>query len=295
MHTPSVSVLVPSYNSRGTIRPCLESLLSQDAGLDYEIIVVDSSRDDTAEVIRRDYPRLTLVHTEDRLSPGAARNRAAAEARGEVLAFIDSDCVADASWLRSIVRSVRDGYRIAGGAVANLNPESAISKADYLLTFNEFAPGMPCREVGYLPSANLACTRELFAELGGFPADLRTGEDMVFTSSASRKTRMLFEPRALVYHRNRTTLWAFVRHHFAFGSGAAAIRRARSFRGSLLARVPFLAPAAPAVRAARVAARILRHNRSLLPWLVLAGPWVLLGLVCWGVGFVLSSFRRRVP
>ena len=81
-----------------------------------------------------------------------------------------------------------------GGAVANLNPQRGIATADFILTFNEFAAGMPRREVSFLPSVNLACTRELFREIGGFASNLPTGEDLVFTLTASRKTRLLFDP-----------------------------------------------------------------------------------------------------
>ncbi|HYP26430.1 MAG TPA: glycosyltransferase, partial [Blastocatellia bacterium] len=51
--TPLVSVIVPSYNSARTIRACLDAILGQETGSSYEVIVVDSSTDETAEIVGR--------------------------------------------------------------------------------------------------------------------------------------------------------------------------------------------------------------------------------------------------
>lgn len=286
-----ISVIIPSYNSSRTIAACLDSVLAQETETPYEVLVMDSSRDETPELVRQRYPRVRYFHSDVQMLPGVARNAGVAQARGEVLAFIDSDCVADRSWLRCLVAALGQGYRIVGGAVANLNPQSWISVADYLLTFNEFTPGTPRREVQYLPSVNLACTRELFDELGGFP-DIPTGEDMLLTFAASRRTPMLFDPGAVVRHRNRESLRGFVHHHYAYGSNASRIRKTTPLSGSTLARFPVLAPAAPLARAARIGARILFRNRALLPGLIVSAPWVALGIGCWGCGFVRGALAH---
>jgi glycosyltransferase involved in cell wall biosynthesis len=107
----SVSVLIPCYNSGDRIGACLESLVRQDSDICREIIVVDSSSDDMTASIGRSYPQVILIRSKERLLPGVARNVGAAIARGEILAFIDSDAVADRGWLRRIVEGMRSGYR----------------------------------------------------------------------------------------------------------------------------------------------------------------------------------------
>src|SRR5438105_15944211 len=100
---PAVSIVIASYNARGTIAACLGSLTAQVDAPPCEIIVVDSSNDGTAEVVRRDFPAVRLIELPRRVHPGNARNRGVAAARGAILAFTDADCTVDSGWVRAIV------------------------------------------------------------------------------------------------------------------------------------------------------------------------------------------------
>ena len=288
-----VSITIPSYNSRETIFVCIESLMQQDLDIEREIIVVDSSPDDMIALICRSFPQVILIHSEMRLLPGAARNVGAATARGEVLAFIDSDTVADRTWLRHIVESMLSGYQIMGGAVANLNPHHRIATADFILTSNEFALGMPEREVSFLPGVNLACTRELFRAIGGFESNLSAGEDVVFTLAASQTTKLLFNPGAIVYHRYCEDLSSLLRKHYFYGINASKIRKQYALRGHSLARIPILSFAAPVMRFVNIVLRILHNNPGLLPNALRSLPWIVIGIYAWGCGFVAASFHVR--
>ena len=119
--TPFVSVIVCSYNGGHTLAACLDSLgkLNYPA---YEVILVDDgSTDDTAYVAAQ-FPSVRYIHqTNHGLSH--ARNAGAAAAKGEVLAYTDSDCMADVDWLvlpdwhacqRRLRRSRRTKHHAAG-------------------------------------------------------------------------------------------------------------------------------------------------------------------------------------
>jgi len=88
---PTFSVIVPLYNKRRAIGRAVRSVLSQSFA-DFELIVVDDgSTDDSLSVVWAiEDPRLTVVEQVNQ-GPGAARNRGAALARGELLAFLDGD------------------------------------------------------------------------------------------------------------------------------------------------------------------------------------------------------------
>jgi glycosyltransferase involved in cell wall biosynthesis len=87
---PMISVIIPAYNRAQVIAEALQSVLDQTC-TDYEIIVVDDgSTDETAEVIRGFTDRVRYVYQENRGS-AAARNRGLQEARGDYIAFLDSD------------------------------------------------------------------------------------------------------------------------------------------------------------------------------------------------------------
>jgi glycosyltransferase involved in cell wall biosynthesis len=93
------SVIVPMRNASAWIEECLDALQRQEfPGGDYEIIVVDNcSSDDSASRVQQ-RPQITLL---DEPVPGsyAARNRGIRAASGDVIAFIDADCVAQPGWL----------------------------------------------------------------------------------------------------------------------------------------------------------------------------------------------------
>ena len=96
---------MPTRDRADDLADCLAAI----GRLDYpgdrlEVIVVDDAsldRGAVAAVAARYGAR--LLTNEENLGPAASRNRAAREARGEILAFIDSDCVAGEAWLRELV------------------------------------------------------------------------------------------------------------------------------------------------------------------------------------------------
>ena len=89
------SVIVLSYNSQKTIRESLDSLAAQPLRFDFEVFVVDSSTDATATIVSQEYPWVRLVRLSRRALPGETRNVGIEHAKGKVIAFLASDCVAD--------------------------------------------------------------------------------------------------------------------------------------------------------------------------------------------------------
>ena len=99
---PFVSVIVPVRNEESYVADCLRSLLNQDYPWDgFEIIVVDNdSSDRSADVIAQFSVRYVF---EKKRGAAAARNAGVRQSKGELLAFIDSDCIAPPDWLSSLV------------------------------------------------------------------------------------------------------------------------------------------------------------------------------------------------
>ena len=91
--SPSVSVVVASYNGGRTLPACLNSLIHLNYP-NYEIILVnDGSTDDTAKIAAQ-FPTVRAIHQAN-LGLSAARNTGIAAATGDIVAFTDSDCRAD--------------------------------------------------------------------------------------------------------------------------------------------------------------------------------------------------------
>ncbi len=90
MGQPTVTVIIPTYNRMGLLSRALTSVARQTRPPDEVVLVDDGSTDDTEGLIRRQFPHVRYLQQENR-GVAAARNRGIREAKGEWLAFLDSD------------------------------------------------------------------------------------------------------------------------------------------------------------------------------------------------------------
>src|SRR5258707_2252566 len=88
---PKVSVVVASYNGDRTLKACLDSLDALKY-CDYEVILVDDGSTDTTTQIAFLHPSVKLIRHKTNLGLSVARNTGIEAAKGEIVAFTDSDC-----------------------------------------------------------------------------------------------------------------------------------------------------------------------------------------------------------
>ena len=133
-----ISVVIPVRNRADGLRACLDSLMAQRTG-DFEVIVVDdASSDDTPEKASG-YP-VRVMTLPRRMGSRHARAVGVGEALGDVVAFLDSDCVAPSDWLERIALELPAGDGVVGiGGVYRTGNRSALfarlvgHELDYLL------------------------------------------------------------------------------------------------------------------------------------------------------------------
>src|SRR5260370_36266670 len=107
---PFVSVVIPTFRRPEETALAVTSVAQSDYPADrFEIIVVDTSPDDRTRnaiaALEDDFPRLIrFISKKTAEGPGASRNYGIAQARGEILAFTDSDCIVVPGWLSEGVR-----------------------------------------------------------------------------------------------------------------------------------------------------------------------------------------------
>ena len=227
---PTVTVIVPAQDRPSETRACVESLLALDYPPDLlEIIIADDASASPLCEVLSDLP-VRVLRRETNVGQSAARNLASEEARGEVLAFTDNDCVADAGWLRSLVaRLCEPGVDVVGGRVLSPPPagpvaafEAVRSPLDMGLAGGAVGPREP---VAYLPSCNLAADREMLRRLGGFDEGMALGEDADLVWRALRDgCGARYEPAAKIVHRHRTRLLALLRRRADYGSSEADLQ-----------------------------------------------------------------------
>lgn len=292
-----VSIVVPAYRADGTIAQSLSSLLNQDFRGGYEVILCVSA-DESGELPSLEkHPRLKVLAHVPRLGAAAARNRAAAEARGRLIAFTDADVVANAGWLQRMA-SAADRSPCVGGSVLNGTPESIVGTAEYLLEFVDLHPARNPEAVHFGATCNLIIERVLWEESGPFPEDLEGGEDTLLTMGLRRRGLFAFAPEAAVHHMNRTRTVAFLRHQFLFGRFTArlAVMDGQHSGGPVratLTRYASLAPLAALLRVGWVYRRLATLDRQLLVTSVRCLPAVAAGSAAWGAGLVAQRIRER--
>ena len=133
---PEISVIIPSYNSRGTIGKCLHAILNQSLERHrYEVIVVDSSKDETPEIIKNEFQSVRLIWREEKTLPGPARNIGIQSASSDLIMFMDSDCIAKQDTLARVLNRHKEGsYAGVGGSVLNGFPLSPIGSSHLVLS-----------------------------------------------------------------------------------------------------------------------------------------------------------------
>jgi len=286
--TPKVSVVIPSYNSEETIVPCLESVLRQQCDFPFEVIVVDSSGDRTPELIQNKFPEVRLIHLPKRTLQGTARNLGFKESSGQVVAFLDSDCIACDAWLSHIENAFLRGYSVVGGGVRNNNPQSLMSWAGYFMEFSEWLPVGSDRMVSHIPTCNIAYRRDVFQRYKGFADDMVPIEDFELNMRMQKGGEtILFLPKVTVNHTHRTRLQDFLSHQMIRGKHGARVRRAIRLPDGFTVRFPFLAPLVfLPKRIGGIGLRVLRWNPLGIFLYLLSLPLLVLGTAFWVGGFV---------
>ena len=203
------------------LRRCLDALMqSPDEGQEYLVIDNCPSTDATKELIEN-YPQVRYVR-EDVPGSSAARNRALREAKHEFVAFTDDDAAPDPNWLRSLLWNFSDPrVMCVTGLVMPLELETEAQE-----WFEWYSPhgrgferrvfdGAQCNPlivhlVGV--SASMAVRKSLIDYIGLFDEALGAGTPTVGGEDCELFARILragncivYEPRALSWHRHRRT------------------------------------------------------------------------------------------
>ena len=281
---PSVSVIIPVKNRSEDIRNCLRSLLSLDYPADsLEVIVIDDgSTDDTRKVI--DSFPVRSVYLNQTLGASACRNRGVKEARGELIAFIDSDCLVDPNWLKELVPYFHhEQIGIVGGYVDSAHTKSLVDRYESVNSPLNMGPrplrGMSDSSTLYVPTCNLIVRKKAFVEVGGFAEELKVGEDVDLCWRLRKYgCWLLYLPQGKVMHRHRSPLSRMLKRRYDYGTSEAILfSRHRDKKKDLAFALPYV-----------VFYGLVSLSIILLSWLPLA-----LGLGILGIDIVRKIMRLR--
>lgn len=188
---PICSICIANFNGEDLIKPCIESILEQDCGFAFEIIVHDdASTDDSVAYIRDHYPQVELLVSRENSGFCVSNNRMVEIARGEFILLLNNDAKLRPGALNALHRhAVRQ--RIPGilGLPQHELPSGKLVDLGYLFDiFLNPYPNQDCqrREVGVVTGACLWIPKSVWQELGGFPTWFHTVAEDIYLCCAAR-------------------------------------------------------------------------------------------------------------
>ncbi len=200
---PSVSVIVPVYNTEKYLPRCLESLVEQTLE-DIEIICVDDGSSDSSPVILDDYasrfPKVRAIHTENR-GVSSARNTALDMAKGDYIGFVDSDDAASPLMFSTLLKYARNtdssivqcSYDRASRCVDT--PRTYSGREEVVSAFMDFSLTNAVWDKLY--------RRDVIEDVR-FPGDLKFAEDFEFNAHAFvNAERVTVIPDSLLHYTER--------------------------------------------------------------------------------------------
>ena len=234
---PTATFVVPVYDDVAGLEALLCSLRRE--FWTEKIVVVDDASSDRVAIaaVAKRHEAEFLSHDRNR-GPAAARNTGwrrildtpgVSRIRPEVIVVVDADVVPRAGAARTMLAHFADPgvavvaprVRAAAGHTTLSGYEAHNSPLDM---GGEAAIVYPGTRISYVPSAMLAVRADVLVQAGGFDEAMRYGEDVDMVWRIIHDGHLVrFEPNAVAEHRNRSSLTAFARQRFAYGSSAASL------------------------------------------------------------------------
>jgi GT2 family glycosyltransferase len=225
---PFVSVIVPVLNGATTLHDCLVSLRNVNYPPEqHEVVVVDNGSTDTTAAIIRAHP---VRHVrEERRGLSRARNRGIEASRGEILAFTDADCCVTRGWLAELLQGfAADTVAAVAGEIVAYPPRTLAERYVAMRKPLWYEWNRRSRRAPPLLFGNIAVRRAVFDQVGGFDPRFAGGgsEDIDYAWRFFRAgLRVGYRPKAVVFHRHRTSQRDLFHQHLCYGRGQAVFRK----------------------------------------------------------------------
>ena len=222
------SIIIPARNAVTTLGQAVESALNDSGQDDVEIIIVNDGLDKTTNQLVRQYP-VKLLNGDGR-GAASARNIGVKSSSGEILIFLDADCVVLPGWfMKHIETHNRYGNLLAVGGSVSLNPNSSFwAHCDHYNSWYNVNLYKQCAWVPNHPALNLSFSRKTFECVGPFKEDL-SGNGVHEESEWEGRLlhlggRIRFVPQASVLHIDRDNFKEYMKHNYQWGYNSIEVK-----------------------------------------------------------------------
>jgi len=200
---PFISVIIPTYNDWDRLKLCIDALAKQTYNNEgFEVIIVNNNPDDIPPKLY--LPKNYRIINEGRPGSYAARNAGIKDAKGDILAFTDSDCIPNSEWLENSVIELQNGAdRIAGKIDLIFESEklNLIELYEDIFTFRQDY----YVTIGASVTANMITWKKCFETVGLFNDKLMSGGDIEWGKRANKYGyNIIFGKNCVIKHPARS-------------------------------------------------------------------------------------------
>ena len=293
VNQPKLSIVVASQNARRSVGACLRALKEQCDNGAIEIIVVDNSIDETADIIRRDFPDVKFVAADKENLIPELWGIGITESAGEYVALTTSHFVPAENWTTEILKAHEAASAGIGGAIENDARAGAISWAIYFCRYSPYMLPFAKTQVEDFAADNASYKRR---DLERVKEAMRDGFWETFVHREMRREGMslLKSPEIIVYHQESFSFSGFMNQRFWHGRQFGETRAA-GMSGFRRLTMIVLSPLIPLIYLFRITRRVIEKRRNIGKFL-LAFPVLVLFLLSWSIGefsgYLRSSEKR---
>lgn len=213
------SIVVPVYNDAAGLKKLLESIVPQIGN--SELIVVDDCSNDGSFDVASKYTKNVIKHAKN-MGPAVTRNDGIRNANGDIIIFIDSDCIAERDWFRNMIKCFEDSKIMV--VMGNVRIPESTYMGNSISALGFPAGGSIGFEkmwrvsgegfTDHISSCNFAGRSIFFKKYGMFDETfpLPGGEDSEFSYRISNAgVKIKYCRGSVVYHRPRKGFYSFIR------------------------------------------------------------------------------------
>jgi mycofactocin system glycosyltransferase len=249
---PFVSVIIPVRDQPDELLDCLKALENVRYPKDkLEIIVVDDGSKEKLEKVVPD-PNIKIIRNETSRGAAACRNIGAEAAKGEILAFLDADCIVGEGWLEELAPFLKyAGAGAVGGYIDGHGDKTWLERYEKVFSPLNMGSRLIIEGKGesgfYVPTASLLVGREALRSAGGFKEGMEVGEDVdCCWRLREQGDTLVYAPSGRVAHKHRNKLGKMLKRRFEYGTSEALLYRThrdkkKGFPVSIMAGLSFVA------------------------------------------------------
>ena len=236
---PFVSFIIPMKNEEDYISSCLDSVFSINYPTDrFEVIVVDNLSTDTSVILCERYK--VKLYSYDGKTVGSVRNFGVSQANGEVLVFLDADCVIYENFLMKALEALcmKDVCAVGFISCVEISSSTWVERCWAILNkILEKDGGLEV--VKWLPTFNLSVWRRCFEDVGGFDETLQSCEDVDLSNKLNRTSRLIRSSGSEVIHlgEDKSVKELFMKEIWRGEGAFSNLISSREFNASSIASV----------------------------------------------------------